>query len=60
MSGATTFKTMSNVVCATTAGRFHQVAIPSGELGYALTAGPDGAVWFTEPSFERVGRIAFN
>lgn len=52
------FVSGSNVVCATTAGRFHQVAIPSGELGYALTAGPDGAVWFTEPSFERVGRIA--
>jgi streptogramin lyase len=50
----------SNVVCATTAGRFHEVAIPSGGAGFAITAGPDGALWFTEPSFERVGRIAFN
>jgi virginiamycin B lyase len=50
----------SNVVCATTGGRFHQIAIPSGQSGFAITAGPDGALWFTEPTFDRVGRISFN
>jgi virginiamycin B lyase len=49
-----------NMVCATTAGRFHEIPIPSGGSAFAITTGPDGALWFTEPSFERVGRISLN
>jgi len=50
----------SNVVCATTAGRFNQISIPTGGSAFAIAAGPDGALWFTEPVSDRVGRISFN
>ena len=50
----------SNVGCATTEGRFHEIAIPSGRSAFAISAGPDGALWFTEPTFDLVGRISFN
>ncbi|MFC4496482.1 virginiamycin B lyase [Streptomyces ovatisporus] len=34
------------------------VPLPAGDAGpYGITAGPDGAMWFTELSADRIGRI---
>ena len=51
----------SRVDPAGTVTEFPELLTPSstGNLtdGPALTAGPDGAVWFTEPAANRIGRI---
>jgi streptogramin lyase len=45
--------------CATPAGLFHYVPLPSGASASDMTLGPDGALWFTEATDDRVGRISF-
>ena len=42
----------------TTSGVFTQYAIPSPlSLAASITAGPDGALWFTEPGINKIGRV---
>jgi virginiamycin B lyase len=49
-----------NVGCVTPDGRFHQIPLPLPGLANDITLGPDGALWFTETMFDRVGRISLN
>ncbi|MGH7047975.1 MAG: virginiamycin B lyase family protein [Stellaceae bacterium] len=42
----------------TTAGTVTEYPLPTPNSGpYAITAGPDGAMWFTEADSGKIGRI---
>jgi len=46
-----------NIGKITPSGMITEFAIPSGAQPYAITAGPDGNLWFTEPgAFNAIGR----
>jgi len=46
-----------NIGRITPSGTITEFAIPSGGKPYAITAGPDGNLWFTEPgAFNAIGR----
>ena len=49
-----------NIGCVTPAGRFHEIALPLPGYANDITLGPNGALWFTEAMFDRVGRISLN
>src|SRR5205807_1285125 len=42
----------------TTAGAVAEYPLAAGADPAGIAAGPDGALWFTEPAADRVGRIA--
>jgi virginiamycin B lyase len=41
----------------TTTGSFSTYSIPSNGESFGITAGPDGAIWFTEFDTNQIGRI---
>ena len=41
----------------TTSGEVTEYPIPSGAVANEITAGPDGALYFTETQYDRIGRI---
>ena len=41
----------------TTAGVATTVAIPSGSDAFGIVAGPDQAIWYTQPTGKRVARL---
>ncbi len=41
----------------TTSGAFSSYALPTGAVAKGITAGPDGALWFTEYGTNSIGRI---
>src|SRR5439155_2964619 len=40
-----------------TGGTFTEYKIPNVEQPYGIAAGPDGALWFTEPFADKIGRV---